>query len=937
MRQIMAIQRDPSLSEQEKAVRRQALLSGKWGAPAAGAAPGAPARGAASAAAAAVSSAPGPIKRPGSAKGSRSKARGASKAAPDAKGAGPVQKGSGARSAGSRSRKADAQGAAEEGSGEESGEASEGWSDGDSSEGDAPAADEEDDGENGEAGEAAAPEGRRARARGGKASASVSRAAAKAAAAACPVPGPGQFSAVATVSAPVSEATRRLEATLQCSICHDLCERPVTAPCGHNFCLRCLQQHANKGGKSCPCCRAALSAKFLQNPRINTALTVAIRAFKSGAGGEGEGGAGGGGHGSSSSSHRLRDLPRPDEAFVTDRAVRSGRANAASGRIMVRVPSDHFGPIPPSADPRGLGVRVGEWWRDRLDCRQWGAHFPHVAGIAGQSSVGAQSVVLSGGYEDDRDEGEWFLYTGSGGRDLSGNKRTNKLQSFDQTFESTNRALLLSCHRGLPVRVVRSYKERRSAYAPDASTPVRYDGVYRIARAWRKPGAQGFLMCRYLFVRADNEPAPWSSEDSGDAAWDGADDADLPRDALLELKGVPKGERVHRMGPDPYWAYRAEAGGWGWTRPSPTSAEGRGAASSAAAAGDGPAAGQGAARAPAARSTRKERALREFACGICKKTVQCPVTTPCGHNFCRSCLEERFAGVADEIQGGGKAAGVRSMRARKVPKPCPVCRAELRDWLHDARPNIAMAEIVAELQRAIEEEKKREEEDRRVQQELWGVATRKGGKEAEGTKDQGNDEEGEEGDEEREEEKAAAGGSAPAADAAEGSVPAAAPDSVPAPATAPASVPAPAPAPAAASAAPGGADADSGASSWSDGGSVSVPSARERSASPAEAQGPSGGAGAGAAAPSPTAAPPAASTGALDALCEEFGEYDRSLVAALLEQEDGDEAAVRYALRRMLNQEKAEERKRKRLAAAGAAKAGAPKRAAAAKRTKASA
>lgn len=78
------------------------------------------------------------------------------------------------------------------------------------------------------------------------------------------------------------------------------------------------------------------------------------------------------------------------------------------------------------------GVRVGMFWKDRLDCRQWGAHFPHVAGIAGQSNAGAQSVVLSGGYEDDRDEGEWFLYTGSGGRDLSGNKRTNKLQSFDQ-------------------------------------------------------------------------------------------------------------------------------------------------------------------------------------------------------------------------------------------------------------------------------------------------------------------------------------------------------------------------------------------------------------------------------------------------------------------------------------------------------------------------
>jgi E3 ubiquitin-protein ligase UHRF1 len=70
---------------------------------------------------------------------------------------------------------------------------------------------------------------------------------------------------------------------------------------------------------------------------------------------------------------------------------------------------------------------VGDYWKDRLDCRQYGAHFPHVAGIAGQSNRGAQSVVLSGGYEDDQDEGEWFLYTGSGGRDLSGNKRTNKV------------------------------------------------------------------------------------------------------------------------------------------------------------------------------------------------------------------------------------------------------------------------------------------------------------------------------------------------------------------------------------------------------------------------------------------------------------------------------------------------------------------------------
>lgn len=73
-------------------------------------------------------------------------------------------------------------------------------------------------------------------------------------------------------------------------------------------------------------------------------------------------------------------------------------------------------------------------------------------------------------YEDDKDEGEWFLYTGSGGRDLSGNKRVNKVQSFDQTFDKMNKALLISCQKGLPVRVVRSHKVILLTYAPVKSS-----------------------------------------------------------------------------------------------------------------------------------------------------------------------------------------------------------------------------------------------------------------------------------------------------------------------------------------------------------------------------------------------------------------------------------------------------------------------------------
>ncbi|KAH0858995.1 LOW QUALITY PROTEIN: hypothetical protein HID58_087256 [Brassica napus] len=60
-----------------------------------------------------------------------------------------------------------------------------------------------------------------------------------------------------------------------------------------------------------------------------------------------------------------------------------------------------------------------------------------------------------------------------------------------------------------------SYKEKRSAYAPEAG--MRYDGVYRIEKCWLKVGVQGsFKVYCYLFVRCDNKPAPWTSDEHGD-------------------------------------------------------------------------------------------------------------------------------------------------------------------------------------------------------------------------------------------------------------------------------------------------------------------------------------------------------------------------------------------------------------------------------------
>jgi E3 ubiquitin-protein ligase UHRF1 len=58
---------------------------------------------------------------------------------------------------------------------------------------------------------------------------------------------------------------------------------------------------------------------------------------------------------------------------------------------------------------------------------------------------GAYSIVVSGGYEDDDDKGDEFIYTGAGGRDLSGNKRAAE-QSKDQTLTRDNAALALNCY-----------------------------------------------------------------------------------------------------------------------------------------------------------------------------------------------------------------------------------------------------------------------------------------------------------------------------------------------------------------------------------------------------------------------------------------------------------------------------------------------------------
>ncbi|KAK8938430.1 E3 ubiquitin-protein ligase ORTHRUS 2 [Platanthera zijinensis] len=290
-----------------------------------------------------------------------------------------------------------------------------------------------------------------------------------------------------------------------------------------------------------------------------------------------------------------------------------------------------------------------------MECRQWGAHLPHVAGIAGQSGYGAQSVALSGGYKDDEDHGEWFLYTGSGGRDLSGNKRTSKDQSFDQKFDKVNEALRVSCKKGYPIRVVRSHKEKRSAYAPESG--VRYDGIYRIEKCWRKVGIQGFKVCRYLFVRCDNEPAPWTTEKLG----------------------------------------------WGWTKSPPQSRKIMASDMK-----------NGGRKRMVKSSNVKDKMLKEFKCGICRNVMTFPLTTPCAHNFCKKCLLDAYD---DQSFMRERTSGGRSLRAQKIVKKCPSCAADISDFVKDPQVNRELMDLISSLHQKIEEENAEIGEDENAEDE----------------------------------------------------------------------------------------------------------------------------------------------------------------------------------------------------------------------------
>jgi len=335
-------------------------------------------------------------------------------------------------------------------------------------------------------------------------------------------------------------------------------------------------------------------------------------------------------------------------AKETNKKIRDwGKGEGCTGRrkVCTKVPPHHFGPIP--------GIEVGMIWESRMQLSEEGIHRPPVAGIAGTPEIGSPSLVLSGGYEDDVDNGIEFLYTGAGGRDLSNNKRTGA-PCEDQKFEKVNKALARCCAaplsadgakakdwtQGKPIRVSRSYKSKKhSEYAP--SEGYRYDGMYKVVKYWvQKSTSHDFKVFRYLLRRDDPETAPWE---------EGAKQFRMIKKAVDEEKAKAKKRKAEDENDEndqtakkiKIQMYKLdkktkdiinkdERNAKLWKECLDFEAE-----------------------------TKLEwinNVEEHFTCVCCQDIIRKPVTTDCGHNMCRDCYK-------------------RSLKADVLR--CPSCRAEM--------------------------------------------------------------------------------------------------------------------------------------------------------------------------------------------------------------------------------------------------------------------
>ncbi|KAK6942102.1 SET domain [Dillenia turbinata] len=149
------------------------------------------------------------------------------------------------------------------------------------------------------------------------------------------------------------------------------------------------------------------------------------------------------------------------------------------------------------------GIEVGDIFFFRMELCLIGLHAPSMAGIDYMGTKKgldndpvAVSIVSSGGYEDNDEDGEVLIYSGQGGIQ----RRDGKLM--DQKLERGNLALEQSSCKANAIRVIRGIKD----VANPGSKVYVYDGLYKIQDSWIEKGKAGCNVFKYKLHRLPGQP-----------------------------------------------------------------------------------------------------------------------------------------------------------------------------------------------------------------------------------------------------------------------------------------------------------------------------------------------------------------------------------------------------------------------------------------------
>lgn len=139
------------------------------------------------------------------------------------------------------------------------------------------------------------------------------------------------------------------------------------------------------------------------------------------------------------------------------------------------------------------GLTPGDWFPKMTVANFHGAHSGGMRGISGDPERGAFSIVVSGQYDEDLDEGDVLYYSGE-----AADKNENPHEVIGR---ATNESLVESCANRQPVRVLRSASkgERQRHYSPTCG--IRYDGLYTVVAVQNRHNAKGGLYQRFKLRR----------------------------------------------------------------------------------------------------------------------------------------------------------------------------------------------------------------------------------------------------------------------------------------------------------------------------------------------------------------------------------------------------------------------------------------------------